>query len=287
MRSPWCRASTSIASTPGSARRRARSLSSSEFTDIAVFPRGEATRRVTWHMTKSESIHCDICGHRAESVFCSLAGMHLDQLDRDKQVYQFRPGQALYYEQHPSTAVYCVYEGRVKVYKVGRRNEEIVIRLLGPGDTTGFRAMLADEPYAATAEAIDNCTVCAITKDTITGLLRSSPDLAIRFLGQLANELRVSEEQMVSIAQQSVLQRTARLLIWLQETAGGKAEDGVHFHVPLLRKELALMIGATPESLSRTLQSLQARNLIELTRSTIAIKDRSRLIRLAGSPDKT
>jgi len=230
-----------------------------------------------------ESIHCRVCGRRPESVFCHLAGTHLQQLDHEKAIYKYRRGKAVYYEGHPADAVYCIFEGRLKLFKVGRKDEETVIRLLGPGDITGYRAMLADEPYAATAETIEDTIVCCISRATLMSLLRESPDLALRMLAELSKELRVSEEQMMSLAQETVLQRTARILLWLYRTSGRSQKDAFQFILPVRKVELAQMIGATPESLSRALRELSDRRIIVLQQNDITISDLNALSKLAGS----
>lgn len=231
----------------------------------------------------NDDLHCAICGQRTSGVFCGLEGKNLEILDREKIVYEYARGQTLFYEGHRATTVYSIYSGRVRLFKVGRKDEETTIRLLGPGDIVGYRAMLANEPYAATAEAVESCTVCAISRDTIFKLLRQSPELALEMLARLSRELRTSEDQMISLLQESVRQRTARLLLWLAEQGGGDA--GASIDVPLRRKELAQMVGTTPETLSRTLRQFADRELIELSRSNIRIINVLPIRRLANSQD--
>jgi len=230
---------------------------------------------------------CAICGQRANGVFCGLAEQHLAILDRQKAVYEYGRGEALFHEGHQATTAYCVHSGRVKLFKVGRKDEETVIRVLGPGDIIGYRAMLAEEPYAATAETIEPSTVCAISKETILALLQSSPELAIEMLARLSRELRTSEDQMISLLQESVRQRTARVLLWLFEQGKENQAEVAPAPIPLRRKELAQMIGTTPETLSRTLRQFANRGLIELTRTSIQVLNLSPLKRLANSEDQT
>lgn len=227
-----------------------------------------------------DDLHCAICGQRSSSVFCALEGDHLDFLDREKVVYEYDRGQALFYEGHHATAVYSIYSGRVRLFKVGRKDEETTIRLLGPGDIVGYRALLADEPFAATAEAVVPSTVCVISRDTILALLRQSPNLALEMLARLSRELRTSEDQMIAFLQESVRQRTARLLLWLAEK-GEKGDNSAALDVPLRRKELAQMVGTTPETLSRTLHQFADSGFIELTRTKILINKILPLKRLA------
>lgn len=225
---------------------------------------------------KAKAAACKNCGDGQSTIFRGLAGEHLERLEREKTVRHYERGECVFYEEAPVLAIYLVCSGLLKLYKTGRRREELVIRLLGAGDITGYRALLAGEPFAATAEAIEPSTVCAISKETFLGLLRESPELSLSLLSKMAREMRVSEDRMVAMAQDSVRQRTARLLMFLHGGRVGKIEKykpGEPVEVPLLHKEMAEMIGTTPETFSRTLHALARRGIIRLTKARIFIEN--------------
>lgn len=151
----------------------------------------------------------------------------------------------------------------IKLYKTNKRGDEQIIRLLRPGEITGYRAVLEDEPYAATAEAIETSTVCIISREMLLGLLRAVPDVTARLLAKMAQELRVSEEQMLSFARESVRQRTARLLLFLMKSGSPTPEGSARtLRVPILRSEMAQMIGTTAETLSRTLHGFAKQGIL-------------------------
>jgi CRP/FNR family transcriptional regulator, polysaccharide utilization system transcription regulator len=228
---------------------------------------------------KKSDIHCEICGHRAESIFCSLAGAHLEKLDREKIVREYEKGEVAFYEGTPATAIYCVYSGAVKLYKSVRKKETQMLRLLGPGGILGYRALLSNEPYTATAEAVETTVICAITKQVLFDLLKHSQDLTMRLLAKLASELKTSEEQMLAMTRETVRQRTAKLLLFLREGNKHKYKyrSGSPLNVPLMRSEMAQMVGTTPETFSRTLRYLAAKGVLNLTRSEISINNPSAL----------
>lgn len=228
-------------------------------------------------------LKCDICGHRPSSIFCSLAGSHLEKLDREKTVHKYEKGEVIFSEGDLSQAIHCIYSGKVKLYKLGPKNEEQIIRLLGPGEFMGYRALLANEPCAATAQTLESTVICSIAKKTFFELLRQSPDLVLRLLSKMARELRISEELALSLAQESVRQRTAHLLLFLLQGNQAKSEGPIR--VPLKRKDMAQMIGASPETLSRTLHYLERRGIVRMTRSEIYIQNLSALQLLAPKPN--
>ncbi|MCI0329611.1 MAG: Crp/Fnr family transcriptional regulator [candidate division Zixibacteria bacterium] len=226
---------------------------------------------------KRETFRCEVCGQREHSIFCGLAGKHLERLDREKAVHRYERGQTVFQEGTPALAVYHIYSGRVKLYKSSPKGDPLVIRLMGPGEITGYRALLAGEPFAATAEALEATTVCVISKQTLLALLQESCDLALRLMAKLAKELRTSEEKMVEMAHLSVKQRAAHLLLFLQESYGEKTgpagKGGGPPGIPLQHKEMAEMIGTTPETFSRVLHGLARKGIIRLTKNEILIQN--------------
>jgi CRP-like cAMP-binding protein len=222
---------------------------------------------------KLKNLDCAVCANFPNSIFFGINKFILGRLHQEKWIQNYLPGQIITYEGSPSFAMHCIYSGRVKLYKVGKKAEPLVIRLLTPGDTIGCSAVLANAPYAATSEAIEPTTVCTISKQTLFELLRKSVDLALRLLEKMAQELRTSDELMLVLTQESVRQRTARLLLFLFEKSGEKSKTGKPLKVPIFRKEMAQMIGTTPETLSRTLRYFAQRGILRLTRSEIHIEN--------------
>jgi CRP/FNR family transcriptional regulator len=225
---------------------------------------------------------CPVCGLRTTTVFCGLQGQLLEELDRAKTVHVYRAGQGIFYEGAPALAVHCIRTGRVKLVKIGPHGDELVIRLLGPGETFGYRAILANEPYSATAEAVEETTVCTIPRETLLSLIRRSPNLAFEFLAKLAREMRLSEELMMELRQERVRQRTAHFMLMLIEEGGEEPVPGMMVRLPMKRKDIARMIGTSPETLSRTLRHLADRGILDVGRSEIGITNLVALRRLAG-----
>ncbi|HCV41870.1 MAG TPA: hypothetical protein DGH68_00175 [Bacteroidetes bacterium] len=233
-------------------------------------------------IAKKVHIRCSACRHRDTSIFCDLAGTHLNTIDEQRDVHTFDRGQTIFYEGNPAFAIYCVFSGLVKLFKTSKRGERRIIRLLGPGEIMGYRALVANEQYAATAEAVEATTVCIISKDTILLLLREAPAVALRLLAKMAHELRTSEEQMLDVAYTSVRQRIAQTLLFLMRKTRAGGKDVASLEVPLLRKEIADMIGTTPETLSRTLRQFSQAGILKVTRSNICVQKLSRLQSLAS-----
>jgi CRP-like cAMP-binding protein len=230
---------------------------------------------------KQKKIICEFCGLYREGVFCGMSEKLRNHLNDEKSIQTFERGQVLFYQNSPSFAIFCVHTGRVKLYKTGNQGERYVIRLLGAGEILGYRAVLSGEPYAASAEAVEKTTACLIPRELLHQLLQDSPELASNMMLKLAVELRISEEQMLSIINHPVRQRTADLLINLAQS-DTEHQPGKNLAIGSLRRgEMAQMIGTTPETFSRTLHELAREGLIEVSSRAISIVDYSGLEKIA------
>ena len=188
----------------------------------------------------------------------------------------------IFYQGQPPFAIYCLISGGAKIYKSSETGERVLIRVLGVGQLLGYRPVLANEPYAATAEAIKPTVACVITRENFFEILRASPTLCGRFLSKLARELRISEEQLLTVATEPVRKRLARLLLLMLKSADTPAHANSLVPTDYRRMEMAQMIGTTPETLSRALRLMARQGLIQVTRREIRVMDPARLAAVAG-----
>lgn len=224
---------------------------------------------------------CRTCGCINHGIFCEVDQKLQEMVNFDKSPYNFEANHSIFIEGNPARNVYCIHEGRVKLFKTANNNQH-VIRILGPGDIIGLRPIFSNEPYAATAQTVEKTTVCVIPKKTILAMMEHSRDFTAKIAEILAVELRVSEDQLISLLYDPVKKRTARLLLNLLEKEQGPNSNSTHKISLLKRIEMAQIIGTTPESLSRTLHSFAQRGIIEVNRKEILVLNREKLENISG-----
>jgi CRP/FNR family transcriptional regulator len=236
-------------------------------------------------MASTSPERCTICKSRSPGLLCGLSRRYRERIEQVKTVHHFRRGQLIFYAGAPAHALYAVRSGRVKVFRTWHDGEEQVLRLLGPGEIFGYRPLLAGGPYRASAQAVEDSTVCIIPAATLSELLRDVPGLAFELLAKLARELRASEDLMMDLIHRPVRQRAARMLLLLLEDNRGSADPTVLRSHHLRRQDMARMIGTTPETFSRVLREFAQRGIVSLARDRIRIRDDALLHRVAGGND--
>lgn len=218
--------------------------------------------------------HCQNCSVRSGSIFGDILQEKLQELDDLKLCKFYDKGERLFEEGDEPKGIFCLRSGKIKVSKIGADGKEQITHLVHAGQTLGHRALFAEEKYSGTAVAIDRVHVCFIPKKSLEELVRRNPSIVWNVAKLLAIELREAESKMTHIAQDSVRNRLIDALKSLIETYGLKS-DASTINVEVKRQDLANMVGASRETISRQLYTLQNENLILLSGKKIGILDKS------------
>jgi CRP-like cAMP-binding protein len=234
-------------------------------------------------MRQDMRLHCDGCPLRPAGLFQQLPADLRRVLDTGKTSHLLPAGHQLFDQDAPALAVHCIHTGLVKVSRLDSEGQEQIIRVLGPGEVVGYRAVLAGEPYSASAETLEATTVCTIPAPVLIALIRRSPDFALEVLAKVAREQRISEDALVDVAHNSVRRRLAAVLLVLSGARPSEPRLASHHVIRLSRRDLARLTATSPETVSRALRRFAAERLVERSRTEIRLIDLSALRRAAGN----
>lgn len=227
---------------------------------------------------------CNDCEVQGDGIFCSVSAESKDMLSEKKGDNFYKKGQTIFYEGNHANGLYCIYDGKVKLSKLGDDGKEQIVRFAKTSDILGYRSLLSDEPYHATATAMEDCHVCLLSKEKFMKLMENDPKLSLSVVQLLSKDLRSAEQLLIDIAQKSVKERIAEALVLLKNTFGC-LEDGETLSVTLTRSEIADIAGTTTETTIRTLAQLSDNGLIELLGKRIRIIDFNKLVSQAAIYD--
>lgn len=214
---------------------------------------------------------CQLCDGLAGIPFCRISADE-NTSRRQPRIHRKYPArQVIFHEGDPPAYVYYIQSGTVKLYKQGSGERPVVLRLLGPGDLFGYRAVLGSEDFAATAEAFQDSVICAIPAEIVHHELPRNPDLALYFIRRLCLELRESEEMWLHDSQEAAPKRVLRVLARLANAAGEVHTGGSKKQGRVQRLEIAELVGISSETFSRILRKLEQRGMLELSGSIIKI----------------
>lgn len=233
------------------------------------------------NVNKTSRPECAHCESRLLGVFCDLEKSGLIECNDHKTSNTYKKGQVIFYEGNVAHGLYCIFSGRIKLYKSGISGRQQIVRIAGAGDLLGYRSVFADEPYHATAEVLEDATICCIDKKSFYQVLAKNPSLTLNIIQKLSKELRSAEDLATSIAQRSVRERMAELLCLLKEAYGRQGKKGVIIGLQLSREEVGEMIGITQETAIRLLSEFKKDGIIDVNEREITVLDAQGLIDIA------
>jgi CRP-like cAMP-binding protein len=230
---------------------------------------------------KPEIPPCEKCGNVRGSVLCALEKNELARLSDNKSFNVYKKGQVIFYEGNYPQGLYCINEGKVKIHKLREDGKEQIVRLAKTGNVIGYRALLSNDNYYATATALEDTIVCFFPKSIYLNLLTTNPQLAMKTIQMLSTDLRTAEQMVTNMARKPVRERMAEALLLLQEFFGLE-QDGSTINTILTREDIGNIAGTTTETSIRILSDLNKSGIIKLIGKKIQILDMKELIRIAN-----
>jgi CRP/FNR family transcriptional regulator len=213
---------------------------------------------------------------RGVDLFDGIDGERLDRLAARVVRKTFRPGEMIIGETDPVRDFHVVLSGRVKLYKSSAEGKEQTLYVLGPGEPFGLCTAFAVESFPASAMALEEGSLLVIPGPVIESLARQEPSLLLNVIRVLSRRLKESMALVESLSLMEIPQRLATYLLSLERGAGGEA-----VRLPVTQRELAKILGATPEALSRALRKMAGDGLVRTEGRTVHLPDRRALERLA------
>lgn len=174
--------------------------------------------------------------------------------------------------------VYVLEKGAAKLSKSGSFGKDQILRFIKEGDIIGYRALLCGENFQAKAEAMTEVECTFLPADIFMDLLEVDPKLSFIMLQKISYELGESSNTITFLAQKTVRERLAEILILLEQKLGTDPEGFIK--ISLTREEIANIIGTATESAIRLISEFKQDSLIEVDGRNIKILNHDKLMKL-------
>jgi CRP-like cAMP-binding protein len=203
------------------------------------------------------------------SIFQHLNSDETEKLNFEKDYRQHKRGEILYNEGSRISGFYCITSGIIKVFKTGFDGKEQIIRFAKAGDIIAYRSVLSNEVACTSAKVIEDSQVCFIPSEILISLVKSNASFAFELLKLACHELGEANSFITDIAQKTVRERLAEILLLLVNEFGVDGQQVLQ--ISLTREELANIVGTATESVIRLLSEFKADKLVELNGRKIKI----------------
>jgi len=209
-----------------------------------------------------------------------LSAVETSSIDEAKNCQLYKKGEVIFKEGNSPHGVYCIKYGKVKLYKTGSEGKDQIIRFAQDGDMIGYRSLLSGEKFNASAGCLEETVVCFIPKENILQMVAKNHCLAMNLMKAACHELGEASRIITDLAQKSIPERLAVVLLVLKTNFGLDANNAIA--QVLSREDIANMVGTATETLIRTLAKFETDKLVELDGKKIRLLDIRRISELAG-----
>lgn len=223
---------------------------------------------------------CDKCSFETNAIFRHLTRDEMEIINFEKDFRHYKRGDVLYQEGNRINGFYCISKGIIKVFKTGFDGKEQIIRFAKKGEIIAYRSVISNEPACTTAQVIEEANVCFIPSEVLFSFIKTNPTFSFELMKLTCHELEEANSYITDIAQKTVRERLAEVLLHLIDDFG--LDENNHLKISLTREELANIVGTATESVIRLLSEFKNDRLIELHGRKIRILDKKALEKISN-----
>ncbi len=199
--------------------------------------------------------------------FSDLSESDLEVLSSHTVTKKFPKNTIIINEGDRTDSLYVILSGKIRVFLSDEHGKEIVLDTEGAGGYFGEIALLDEAPRSASVMTVEPCTFAIISKDDFRSCLSKNPDIAINLIRELTRKIRMLTDNVKGLALRDVYGRVARTLSNLAK----EENDQQVITEKLTQQEIANMVGASREMVSRIMKDLTAGGYIKIDHKRITI----------------
>ncbi|MBN2273374.1 MAG: Crp/Fnr family transcriptional regulator [Bacteroidales bacterium] len=196
-----------------------------------------------------------------------LSEQELSVVRSNSNIVTYEKKEVIFRQNTRTSHIMCVKSGLVKIYKEGRNNRYIILKIAGKNEFIGLMSIYGGDMHQFSASAIQTSEICFVDFNVFNTILKSNGDFSFHIINQLSNDGLFIFDRLMSQSHKQLPGRIADVILYFSEIIYGSDE----FELPLTRRELAELAGTTKESFIRTLAEFKNDKIIDLNGSNVKI----------------
>jgi len=210
----------------------------------------------------------------------------IERLRSEGFVCTLPPRATLFMQGETARGIHIISKGHVKLSIGSCEGRVLILRITEPGEILGLHNCLTGSPYEMTAQTLQSCRVSFVKREDLMRVLHQNCDTCLSAAEQLGRTCHMAYSQIGSVQlSQSVSEKLARFLLSLSAAPSHSAKDsngGTRVEMDLTHDEIAQAIGASRETVTRTLACFRRKHVAKLTRSMLLVQSYAELEKIAG-----
>lgn len=227
-----------------------------------------------------ETMHKGNCRSQIKHVgefFSKLPSSALEDFSSMEHPSSYEANVVLFSEGDPGNALFVILEGEIRLSINSGEGKRLSLRIAREGDIVGLSSTLSGRPYDMTAETLCPSKVAPIRRREFLNFLARHPEAYQSATEELSRHMSIACSQLRTLGlSSSAPEKLARLLLEWSDR-GQAMESGSRMRFSLTHEEIGDFIGATRETVTRTLSNFKNRRLVTLKGCMMTIPSRAAL----------
>jgi CRP/FNR family transcriptional regulator, cyclic AMP receptor protein len=186
-------------------------------------------------------------------------------------IVEYRKGQMIYNQDQPSTSIYLVIDGKVKVSRLADDGHQVVVDIYQADDFFGESALLNLPHRSEQATAMEDTKVMTWSNTEIEDIIMKRPRLAVALLQILVQRTIDFTHRIESFSVDNIAHRLARTLIRFSERMGMADEDGTVRMIPFTHEMLSQYVGTSREIVTHYMNQFRKQGYLRYSRKGIVL----------------
>src|SRR5690349_9404370 len=228
--------------------------------------------------------NCVHCALKEQRLFCNLPKKTLEALQAIKSTASYPKGAMLFVEGQESRGAFILCKGKAKLYSSSADGRTIILRIAQAGDVLGLTSTIGNKPYEATVEILEPSQINFLPKTEFLRFLAEHGEASLHVGQQLSANCATAYEEIRCLGlSSSSTEKLARMLLSWAAPEMKRGSNQVRVTLSLTHEEIAQMIGASRETVTRLFSSLKRKNLVNTKGAVLWIRDISGLQKLIAN----
>jgi CRP-like cAMP-binding protein len=218
---------------------------------------------------------------KALPPFADLDDAELDEVLAGTSSKLYPTGTALFEQGAEALQFYVLVHGRLRVTQITPSGEQIVVRVVNPGELCGIARPMGRTTYPATASAVVDSIALGWPMDRWDGMVAGYPSFAGAAMRTIGGRLQEAHSRIREMSTEVVERRVGHTVLRLAQQSGKREAEGIRIDFPISKQDLAEMAGTTLHTVSRILTAWEQAGLVRTGRQKLIVKDPHRLLLIA------
>lgn len=222
----------------------------------------------------------EMCCKKLKQTLTHLSDKELMTLLPPDSICYYKKRELIYAEETRIKGCYFIYSGIIKIYQTGHEGKEQIIKFDREGDIFGFRSVIRHETACTSAETMTEVILCYIPDMVLLDMLRTHTGFAYDMVQIACKELGDSNRYIRDIAQKTVKERLAEILLLIADDFGMEKDGTLKMNIT--REDLSNFVGTATETVIRLLSEYKTEGLVESIGRKIKLLNIEKLKTIAG-----